>query len=229
MSAPSRRLTLTTRQRARRLAWRTSAHVRALGVAPGLRPYRPEPWAVTRWERAYTSGEFHFMSDLYELPRYSLLIGYLRLHPGTPSVLDIGCGPGRLRELLAEGEFDTYVGIDLSAEAIKSASRLSDHRTDFMVGDAMVIDLPATDIVVLNEMIYYMQSPRTLLERVASVLRPGGLVLTSIWRHPGDRALWRLLDGELQLVSAARTRTEGNRHNRLGWRVSCHRVSGDSA
>ena len=226
MSAPSRRLTLTNRQRARRLAWRTSAHVRALGVGPGLRPYRPEPWAVKRWERAYTSGEFDFMSDLYELPRYSLLIGYLRLYPGTPSVLDIGCGPGRLRELLSEGEFDTYLGLDLSAEAIESASRLSDGRTDFMVGDAMEIDLPPADVVVLNEMLYYMRSPRTLLERVASAIRPDGIVLTSIWRHPGDRALWRLLDGEFELVSAARTRTEGNRHNRLGWRVSCHRAGG---
>ena len=124
MSAQSPPLTLA--KRARRIAWRTSAQVRALGIGTGLRPYRPEPWVVKRWERAYTSGEFDFMSDLYELPRYSLLIGYLRLYPGTPSVLDIGCGTGRLRELLAEGEFDTYVGIDLSAEAIKPASRLSD-------------------------------------------------------------------------------------------------------
>ena len=126
----------------------------------------------------------------------------------------------------SDGEFDTYLGLDLSAEAVKSASRLSDGRTDFMVGDAMEIDLPPTDVVVVNEMLYYMRSPRTLLERVASVLRPGGIVLTSIWRHPGDRALWRLLDDEFELVSAARTRTEGNRHNRLGWRVSYHRVRG---
>ncbi len=226
MSSPSPRL--TNGQRARRLAWRTAAQVQALGVGSGLRPYRPEPWGVKRWERAYSSGEFGFMSDLYELPRYSLLIGYLRLYPGTPCVLDIGCGTGRLRQLLAEGDFDTYVGIDLSAEAIKSASRLSDGRTDFMVGDAMAIDLPPANVVVLNEMIYYMRSPRALLERVAAIIRPGGVVLTSIWRHPGDRALWRLLDGEFELVSAARTRTEKNQHNRLGWRISCHRVSGDS-
>ena len=97
-----------------------------------------------------------------------------------------------------------------------------------MVGDAMAIDLPQADVVVLNEMIYYMRSPRTLLERVASVIRPGGLVLTSIWRHPGDRALWRLLDREFELVCAARTRAENNPYNRLGWRISCHRVSDGS-
>jgi 2-polyprenyl-3-methyl-5-hydroxy-6-metoxy-1,4-benzoquinol methylase len=81
-------------------------------------------------------------------------------------------------------------------------------------------------VIVLNEMIYYTPSPRTLLRRIASIVRPGGVVLTSIWRHAGDRALWRLLDEELAPVAACRTRAENNPYNRLGWRVSCHRVAG---
>ncbi len=164
------------------------------------------------------------MRDLSELPRYSLLIGYLRAHPGRPSVLDIGCGTGWLRELLSEEDFDTYVGLDLSSEAIRSASSLADPRTSFTVGDAMTIELPKVDVVVLNEMLYYAPSPRTLLTRIASIIRPGGIVLSSIWRHAGDRALWRLLDDEFELVAASLTRALNNPYNRRGWRVSCHRV-----
>ena len=219
---------LTNLQRARRIAVRSVDQVLALGVGSGLRPYRPERWSAQRWERAYASGEFDYMSDDSELPRYSLLIGYLRTYPGTPSVLDIGCGSGLLRRLLAEGDFDTYVGIDISEEAIKSASGLADGRTSFTVGDATTMDLAPTDVVVLNEVIYYAPAPRALLRRVASIVRPGGLVLTSIWRHPGDRALWRLLDDELERVSASQTRAENNAFNRRGWRVSCHRVSAAS-
>ena len=92
----------------------------------------------------------------------------------------------------------------------------------------MAIDLAPADVVVLNEMIYYMPSPGALLQRVASIIRPGGVVLTSIWRHPGDRALWRLLDREFQLVCASRTRSENNPYNRRGWRNSCHRAGGGS-
>jgi 2-polyprenyl-3-methyl-5-hydroxy-6-metoxy-1,4-benzoquinol methylase len=199
--------------------------VLALGVGSGLRPYRPVRFSAQRWQQAYTSGEFDYMSELFELPRYSVLIGYLRTHPGRPSVLDIGCGTGLLRELLADHDFDSYHGIDVSADAISSASRLAEPRTSFTVGDAMTIDLPPADVVVLNEMIYYTPSPRALLKRVASIVRPGGVVLTSIWRHAGDRALWRLLDEELALVAACRTQAENNPYNRRGWRVSCHRVT----
>jgi SAM-dependent methyltransferase len=218
MSTPPARL--ANLQRVRSAAARTKAQVLALGVGSGLRPYRPERWSVPRWERAYTTGEFAYLSDVYELPRYSVLVGYLRTYAGTPSVLDIGCGSGRLRE----EDFTTYSGLDISAEAIRSAMRLADNRTSFVVGDAMTVNLAPADVVLLNEMIYYTPSPRALLRRVAAIVRPGGLVLASIWRHAGDRALWRLLDDELQLVSASRIRAQGNPYNRRGWRVSCHRV-----
>lgn len=147
------------------------------------------------------------------------------MQPGRPSVLDIGCGTGWLRELLAEEDFDSYVGLDLSTEAIRSASSLTDGRTSFTVGDAMTTDLPAVDVVVLNEMIYYAPSPRALIRRITSIVRPGGVVLSSIWRHAGDRALWRLLDEELELVAASMTRAVNNPYNRRGWRVSCHRLT----
>ena len=223
MSAPPP--SLTNLQRARVLATRTRDQLLSLGVSSGLRRYRPEPLSAQRWERSYTTGEFDYMRDLSELPRYSLLIGYLRMHPGRPSVLDIGCGTGRLRELLAEEDFDSYAGLDLSTEAIRSASSLADPRTSFTVGGAMTVELPAVDVVVLNEMLYYAPSPRALVRRIASTIRPGGIVLSSIWRHAGDRALWRLLDEELELVAASMTRAVNNPYNRRGWRVSCHRLA----
>jgi 2-polyprenyl-3-methyl-5-hydroxy-6-metoxy-1,4-benzoquinol methylase len=216
---------LTNRQRARIIAFRARDQLLSLGVSSGLRSYRPEPLSAQRWERSYTTGEFDYMRDLSELPRYSLLIGYLRMHPGRPSVLDIGCGTGWLRELLAEEDFDSYTGLDLSSEAIRSASSLADQRTSFTVGDAMTIELPAVDVVVLNEMIYYAPSPRDLIRRIATITRPDGMVLSSIWRHAGDRALWRLLDEELELIAASMTRAVNNPYNRRGWRVSCHRVA----
>jgi 2-polyprenyl-3-methyl-5-hydroxy-6-metoxy-1,4-benzoquinol methylase len=227
MGVPSARI--TNLQRARLIAVRTRKQVLALGVGSGMRRYRPQRSSVQSWERAYTSGGWDFLSDLYELPRYSLLIGYLRKYPGTPTVLDIGCGTGLLRELLADEDFSTYSGIDLSAEAIKRAAPLIDGRTSFTVGDAMTIDLPSADVVLLNEMLYYSPSPGALLERVASTVRPGGLVLTSIYRHGGDRALWRLLDNKLVLVSACRGRVEYHPYSRRGFRVSCHRIPGRSA
>jgi hypothetical protein len=50
-------------------------------------------------------------------------------------------------------------------------------------------------------------------------------VLTSIWRHPGDKTLWRLLDREFRPIAACQIGAEMNPYNRRGWRVSCHAAS----
>jgi 2-polyprenyl-6-hydroxyphenyl methylase/3-demethylubiquinone-9 3-methyltransferase len=212
--------------RTRKIAVRAVAQVRATGVAQGVRPYRPERWSVGRWDDAYAAGEFDFMAGLGERPRYAMLLSYLDLAPARPAILDIGCGPGILRQTLDPTAFASYIGIDVSEVAIRNArSRWPDEATHFELGDASTMRLPGADVIVLNEMLYYAPQPRDLLRRVAAALHPGGLVLTSMWRHAGDRALWRLLDAELMFVAAARIRAERNPFNRLGWRVSCHRVA----
>lgn len=222
MSAPPIRL--TNRQRAGLIATRAAQQALAVGVGSGLRRYRPERWSAEDFERVYASGQFDYFSEPYELPRYNVLLGYLRMYPGRPTVLDIGCGTGLLRQLLTSEDFTTYSGIDISAEAITRTSCLTDGRTSFRLGDALTSQLPRADVVVLNEVLYYASGPGALLERVASLVNPGGFVLASIYRHGGDRALWRLLDETFERVAASRVRPEGNPYNRRGFRVSWHCV-----
>jgi 2-polyprenyl-3-methyl-5-hydroxy-6-metoxy-1,4-benzoquinol methylase len=215
---------LTTTQRAERAAAACLAQLLGIGISAGLRPYRPQRWSRQRWEDAYECGEFDYLSDPCELPRYSVLIGYLRTFADRPAVLDIGCGAGWLRQLLADTDFSSYTGIDISKKAIDKAAILADSRTDFILGDVGEAELPQVDVVVLNEVLYYISSPDAFLEQIKSLVRPKGLVLTSIWRHAGDRALWRILDNHFDFISAARTRDEGSPYSRLGFRVSCHRA-----
>ena len=222
MSAPPIRP--TNRQRAGLIATRVARQALAVGVGSGLRRYQPERRSAKDFERVYASGRFDYFSEAYELPRYSALLGYLRMYPGTPTVLDVGCGPGLLRQLLTREDFSAYHGIDISAEAIKKASPLADDRTSFSLGDVLTSDPPPADVVVLNEVLYYISPPSALLDHVASLVTPGGFVLASIWRHGGDRALWRLLDRAFVRVSACRVRPEGNPYNHRGFRVSWHRA-----
>jgi 2-polyprenyl-3-methyl-5-hydroxy-6-metoxy-1,4-benzoquinol methylase len=222
VNAPVARL--TNRQRAGIIATRTAQQALTVGVGLGLRRYRPERWDTEQFERAYESGTFDYFGEPYELPRYSLLLGYLRMYPGRPSVLDIGCGTGLLRRFLSSEDFTTYNGIDISAGAIKRTRALADSRTSFGLGDALTGQLPSADVVVLNEVLYYAPSPGALLERVAALINPGGFVLASIYRHGGDRALWRLLDQTFQRVAASQVRPDGNPYSRRGFRVSWHRA-----
>jgi len=78
---------------------------------------------------------------------------------------------------------------------------------------------------VLNEMLYYMRSPRTLLERVASAIRPDGIVLTSIWRHPGI-----VRCGAFSTASSSwslRPHPDGGQPAQPSWVAGrCHRAGG---
>jgi len=205
------------------LPGRLAGRIRGLAADAGVVSYR-RPFAVTpeAWDRAYANGELDFYADVDELPRYMLLFGYLRALGGRCALLDVGCGIGLLRSRLDGLPFSRYVGVDLSSAAIGRAARLADERTTFLVGELPPAELGRFDVAVLSELLYYADDPGALLDRVAARLVSGGHVLTSIWRHPGDRALQALLDDRFERVAAAELRSRTRRGRR--WRVSWHQL-----
>jgi SAM-dependent methyltransferase len=187
--------------------------------------YRPAPYSPERWAKSYRGGEWDYLGDLGELPRYSVLIGYL-LHFGIPAeLLDVGCGEGVFRTRIDPLPFTRYVGVDPTAEAIERARRLEDTRTSFVLGDVLEVDVGGPfDAVILNEVLYMVADPEAVVERTVALVRPGGLVLTSIWRHAGDDHLWRLLDRRLRRLDRVEVRNRANPSALLGWRMGCYRL-----
>jgi SAM-dependent methyltransferase len=116
-----------------------------------------------------------------------------------------------------------YVGVDLSAAAVEAAERRGLPRSRFVVGDVADLDLGRFDLIVLNEMLYYVEDVEGFLGRLGRLLEPSGLVLVSMWRHPGDRSLWRMVDGAFPVVDRVEARNRANETNPRGWIVSCHR------
>lgn len=204
---------------------RAVARGRAAGLRRGWLRYRTEPWTADEWRVGYTSGHLDYFGGMDELPRYSLLIGYLIFLGGTPEILDVGCGQGLLRARLDGFGFRRYVGIDPAPAAIEQAAVLADERTEFSVGDVTDtrISLGTFDVVVCNEVLSVAADPVAVLDRVRTVLRPGGHLLTSTWRHPGDDQLLRLVDERFTAVDAVDARNPANPIALHGWRVSCHR------
>jgi SAM-dependent methyltransferase len=213
------------RRRARQGARAAAAAGRRIGVLP----HQPERWSTERWADAYGSGQLEYYGTLDELARYSLLVGYVGFFfpPGQertpPRLLDVGCGTGLLRARLEGTTVGEYVGVDLSATAVETAERRRLPRSRFVVGDVAALDLGRFDVVVLNEMLYYVEDVPGFLRRLGDLLEPSGLLLVSMWRHPGDRSLWRTVDEHFPLVDRVQARNRGNEVNRKGWIVSCSR------
>jgi 2-polyprenyl-3-methyl-5-hydroxy-6-metoxy-1,4-benzoquinol methylase len=154
-----------------------------------------------------------------------VITGYIRWHASEPhkaagTVLDIGCGTGLLRSRLEGVPFAEYVGVDLSEAAIEEARARDYARSRFVVGDATTSDLGRFDVIVLNEVLYYVDDGAEFVRRVAAMVRADGLVLVSMWRHPGDHRLWKTVGSMLQVVDQVEIR---NRTNGRAWIVACCR------
>lgn len=130
-------------------------------------------------------------------------------------VVDLGCGPGNLTELLVRRWPGAVVhGIDSSTEMIERARPLAvPGRLGFTVGDLRewTPDRPV-DVLVSNATLQWVPDHLELLPRLAGLVRPGGWLAFSV---PGNHdapshAILRALAGEprWQRLIAASGRTE---------------------
>jgi ubiquinone/menaquinone biosynthesis C-methylase UbiE len=106
------------------------------------------------------------------------------LKPGA-HVLDAGCGPGVISELIAEvvGESGQVLGIDQSEERIREASQRCQNRPGlrFLRADVRSTGLAdgAFDYTWCQYVFQYLPQRRAALDELIRVTRPGGRVVVS--------------------------------------------------
>lgn len=109
------------------------------------------------------------------------------------SVLDIGCGDGRLLEMIANQRWrkieDIY-GIDYSSEAIKQAQRRISG-ANLLQSDIHRLNFPDNyfSAIIASETLEHANDPSVVLQEGYRVLRPGGLFIITI--PNGDKGYWK--------------------------------------
>lgn len=99
-----------------------------------------------------------------------LAVSVLAGHPSA-SVLDLGCGPGRVAEAVIEAGAASYVGIDLSPHMLALAGKRLDRfaAVELVEGDFTDLDIPrAFDVVLALGLFDYLAEPA----RAAEWMRP---------------------------------------------------------
>lgn len=119
--------------------------------------------------------------DLIDTEHRARYLWASRLATGL-NVLDAGCGTGYGLELIADGGARRTVGIDISELAVAEAAKANrSDAVEVLEGD--VRNLPFSngefDLAVCFEVIEHVEEPETVLDELARVLAPHGLLCIS--------------------------------------------------
>lgn len=126
-----------------------------------------------------------------ENDEYRVLSRAVRDHfddrPGPVRILEAGCGREWPLDLGAHRAVIT--GVDLNAESLRLRRDLHHDLDEAIVGDLFTVDLPVGqfDVVYSSYVLEHVPHPRRLLDRFASWVAPGGLI---ILRIPDRDSVW---------------------------------------
>jgi ubiquinone/menaquinone biosynthesis C-methylase UbiE len=114
-------------------------------------------------------------SDMQQIHR---VLGLLQLVQGS-SLLDIGCGRGKIAEYISDTTHCRVLGIDYIPEAILQACRRTKSKTErlqFLTADMNRLDLDGEtfDAILSIDSIFFGQDLIKTVERLKKLLKPGG-------------------------------------------------------
>ncbi|MFB6768671.1 class I SAM-dependent methyltransferase [Streptomyces sp. NPDC056337] len=150
------------------------------------------------------------------------------------AVLDVGCGPGRLvAELAARGR--TVLGIDVSEAAVARTVRSGGQSLRRSVFEPLPGEGRWDTVLLMDGNVGIGGDPRALLDRVAALLAPGGLLIAETARVDVDeRAHVQLVDvtdghasGSPFPWARIGTRALLDRAAAGGWRTAAQWTSGE--
>jgi 2-polyprenyl-3-methyl-5-hydroxy-6-metoxy-1,4-benzoquinol methylase len=131
------------------------------------------------YDELYRSGEMSLSRNYSD--KFPLLEHLLASEVRDRTVLDFGCGPGRLALMLARHARQVH-GVDYSAPGVEMATLLarvaSAGNATFACGDieSVLAERRRWDVIVLAGVLEHLEQPREQLGALSSRLTPGGLL-----------------------------------------------------
>ncbi len=166
-----------------------------------------QPVATEVFERQYKEGFWNCLDSIDELANYMVAVGYVQHFAenlnDAPCLLDVGCGHGNLAALLSGYSFKSYLGLDLSEEAVRQAASRDIKNAEFKVADTEKwLPKEKFDFILSTGSINYFKDPVAFLNRYSAVLEKNGMFIISLWRHAHHGVIWRNIEKEFEILDS---------------------------
>lgn len=158
-------------------------------------------------DQQYKEKFYTFLDSVDELANYMVTIGYIQHFAKSlsdaPSLLDLGCGHGRLPELLSPYSWKSYLGLDKSVEAVKQANSTEFKKSRFLVTDfEEYTPTENFDFIVSLGSIHYAPDPIAVLKRYSNALTENGVFIVSLWRYGHNAAIWKNIETHFDIIDS---------------------------
>jgi cyclopropane fatty-acyl-phospholipid synthase-like methyltransferase len=125
-------------------------------------------------------GEFLCQMNMTNMEQLNKLIEMLKLDKRN-SVLDLGCGMGRVSEYISDKTKARITGIDIADEAVLKAQERTkgkNHRITFQVGniDEMCFEPSCFDRIIAVDTIYFSNNLLELIKNLKRILTDNGIM-----------------------------------------------------
>jgi 2-polyprenyl-3-methyl-5-hydroxy-6-metoxy-1,4-benzoquinol methylase len=162
-----------------------------------------KPVPASALDEEYRSGHWDHFTGPSEQARHEILLELIYAHGDRPSLLDLGCGSGRLASMIDPGKISEHLGVDLSTEGLVRARSLNLAHAKFEQGNFETWrPSKLYDVITFNECIGYATHPAITAATFARYLTHNGILIISHFRYGNYQAVWKNLESQLVVVTA---------------------------
>jgi SAM-dependent methyltransferase len=160
-----------------------------------LLSYGPEVIKRRFWEKEYRENKWHFAEQSVGDCVYGPLEKYAR----KGKILDLGCGSGNTANEMDDAAYSSYLGVDISEEALAKAAKRSEacgrsSKNRFMRSDFFAFDTTEKfDVILFRESMYHVPVERvkTILDKYSAYLTEGGVFIVRLFTMRDGKVKFR--------------------------------------
>jgi 2-polyprenyl-3-methyl-5-hydroxy-6-metoxy-1,4-benzoquinol methylase len=158
------------------------------------------------------SGDWQGLRNNDQSSRYREIVKLIRRYAANGRVLDVGCGEGVILDYLEPWTIAHYTGIEPSATAISNVPlKRPQDRALCCTIEQYQPESGRWNVVLFNEVLYYLDDPRAVVDKFAPALAPGGVMIISIFQKDQDHGLKALVKTLVKMIMFPK-RPRSNRH-----------------